>query len=180
MSLLIVNLGSVCLSWRILLQTLIVKVHLPERRTGSDFQSHTYHLWLASSTLSSSPILNSLLALPGGQLWIELFVHIFKNDFPTLDIPSVSDWFLWSSLSLLWASWSGVLPLLSSVVRAVPALKQNYWPSIPDLSWGSHLRRSVTTGTWLVQAARWRGVFPSLSVWLGSAPCRRSTSTTSE
>ena len=44
MSLLIVNLGSVCLSRRILLQTLIVKVHLPERRTGSDFQSHTYHL----------------------------------------------------------------------------------------------------------------------------------------
>ena len=42
--LLIVNLSSVCLSRRILLQTLIVKVHLPERRTGSDFQSHTYHL----------------------------------------------------------------------------------------------------------------------------------------
>ena len=59
---------------------------------------------------------------------MSIFKWMFSsNSFLTLDIPSESDWFLWSSFSLLWASWSGVLPLLSSVVRAVPALKENNW-----------------------------------------------------
>ena len=133
---------------------------LPQRMTAAGAGRNHCQLLPWSGTPSSSPARHSLLPSPAPP---SLINQVNINIILTRDISPLCELFLCSILSLVCANCNGVRPLLSRVVRSVPAFS-----------------RSVTTGTWLVQAARCMAVLPNLSFWFGSAPCLSRTSTTSE